>query len=410
MKRLLSCVFFLAICSSTVGLAAEPIKLGFLYILSGRAAVFGAVSQQGAQLAIDEINASGGLLGREVKGFFRDTKGKPDIGEAEARKLVSEEKVDAVLGVISSAVVPSVSTAMNELQTPLIITNASNPTVTGSACNRYTFRTAYDSYQQLRAAAILATKTGAKKWTTVGPDYSLGLSSWTLFRKFLRELDPTARFVSDSEVVFVPMSTTDWTKVIEKVKKSGADGILVSLWGGNFIDFVRQGVAAGLFKGNRQALTQTAGMAECSVLGKDLPAGFWITNSYLTEAYKNETNTKFVNSYSGKYGALPGFPSHWAYVGVKCYAEAVRKAGSTDKTAVSKALEGLQISAPVGTVTIRPEDHQAIFDMAGGRVSEKVIIHKGKHRTQILRALDPVFLFPADQVALPLTQSHCRMP
>lgn len=408
MRKLWICLWLLAISSSAIALASEPVKLGFIYIFSGRAAVFGNVSEQGAKLAIEEINAAGGLLGRKVEGIFRDSKGKPKIAAAAARKLVLKDKVDAVLGIVSSGVVQSVSQVMNELQTPLIVTNASNPVTTGSKCNRYTFRTAYDSHQQMRSAALLALKTGAKTWTTVAPDYSLGHHSWRLFKEHLQELDPTVKFLPKSECVFAPMSTVDWSKYVKKVKNSGADGILVSLWGGNFIDFVRQASSVGFFDGKRQALTQTAGMAEYVTLGNGLPIGFWITNSYLPQTYGNRHDTEFVKSYEARYGALPGFPSHWAYVGVKAFAEAVRKAGSTNKEAVVDALEGLTIEAPVGKVTIRAEDHQAIFDMAGGRSSDKLEVRKSR-RTIIFRALDPVFLFPADEVALPLTQSQCHM-
>ncbi len=409
MKRMSWFICALVFCSSSMVMAADPVKPGFLYVYSGRAAIFGNVSEQGARLAIEEINASGGILGRQVVGIFRDTRAKPDVGEAEARKLVVEDKVNAVIGVISSAVVISVSRVMNELRAPFIITNAVNPKVTGTDCNRYTFRTAFEGNQMMNAAALLATKMHVKKWTTIGPDYSLGSNSWRLFKQYLGKLDPTAEFLPDSQAVYAPMNTTDWSEYIRKLKASKADGVLVSLWGGNFVDFVRQAGDAGFFDGNRQGITHTAAMAEFQVLGRDMPPRFWMSNSYLPQAFHNESNRAFVSNYQEKFGALPGYPSHWAYVGVKAYAEAARKAGSIDKERVVDALEGLTMFAPVGKVLIRPGDHQALFDVSGACASNRLEVNKGRQRMTVIRALDPVFLFSAEQSSLPVAVSRCNM-
>ena len=187
-------------------IAAEPVRLGFVYMFSGRGAILGGVSRQGAELAIEEINKAGGINGRQVVGIFRDSKAKPDVGGEAARKLVTEDKVDAVIGVISSGVVPKVSEVLNELRTPLIITTAVNPIVTGKKCNRYTFRVVGTANMLLKATALIAKKTGAKRWTTIGPDYALGHGSWALFKKYLKEARPDVEFLPESDAVFAPLA------------------------------------------------------------------------------------------------------------------------------------------------------------------------------------------------------------
>ncbi|MFH1117141.1 MAG: ABC transporter substrate-binding protein, partial [Pseudomonadota bacterium] len=105
-------LFFVA---SSVSFGAEPIRLGFIYIFSGRAALHGQVAKQGVELALEEINRAGGINGRQVVPVFEDSKAKPEVGVEAAKKLVMQDKVDAVLGIISSGVAPPVSAAMNEL-------------------------------------------------------------------------------------------------------------------------------------------------------------------------------------------------------------------------------------------------------------------------------------------------------
>ena len=391
---------------SSVCFAAEPVRLGFIYIFSGRMALHGQVARQGAETAIGEINRAGGIAGRQVVGIFEDSQAKPETGVKVAKKLVTQDKVDAVIGIISSGVVPAVAAAMNELKTPLIITTAVNPVVTGAKCNRYTFRVTPSSQQLMKSTALLAKHVKAKRWTTIGPDYALGHGSWKAFKKYVSETNPSAQFVPDSEVVFAPLSTTDWKPYISKLMKTDADGVLITLWGGNFMDFVRQAHDEGLFKMNRPMISPIVGTYELVNLGVNMPKGLWISSSYWPEANPKGTDKTFVQAYLAKYGAPPGYITAFAYSGVKAYAQAAAMAGSTDKEAVVKALEGLSVDSPVGTITIRPEDHQGISDLIGGKISEGVALTK---RRRPYRVLDSVILFPGNEVTPSVQETECKM-
>ncbi len=319
---------------------------------------------------------------------------------------MTQDKVDAVIGVISSDVAPAVSAVCNELKTPLIITTAVNPVVTGAKCNRYTFRVTSNSQQLIKATALLAEHVKAKRWTTIGPDYALGYGSWKGFKEYLNQINPSASFVPDSDVVFAPMTTTDWKTQIKKLKDTNADGILVTLWGGNFTDFVKQAQDEGLFEMNRPMIAPIVGTYELLNLGLTMPVGLWICSSYWPEANPNEVDKDFVKAYSSQFGVPPGYITEFAYSGVKAYAQAAKTAGSTDKEAVVNALEGLSINAPVGTLTIRPGDHQAIFDLIGGKVSKKLAFTQ---RKRPYRALESVVLFPGAEVTPSVEQTQCKM-
>jgi branched-chain amino acid transport system substrate-binding protein len=406
MKKLCLILSVVFVMNASGAIAAEPVRLGFIYILSGRTAHIGAIAEQGAKIAIDEINRKGGINGRRVVAIFKDSKGKPDVAGVVARKLVTEDKVDAVIGVIYSSVAPRVSEVMKELSTPFIITTAVTPIVTGKKCNRYTFRVTGSANMIMKATALLAKKTGAKKWTTIGPDYSLGPSSWKLFKKYLGEASPDVEFLPQSEALFVPTTTTDWTKYIRKLMTSSSDGVLVSIWGGNYIDFTRQAKKLGFFDGTRTTVMPVVTISDVVALGLECPIGVWNASAYWPLANPGGYDKEFVAAYAAKTKVLPGHTAQCAYAGVKVYAEAAALAGSTDKETIVKALEGLTINLPVGKLTIRPEDHQAMFDYIGGRTSNKIGLTP---RRSVYRLLESVSVFKGSEVVVPIDQTGCNM-
>lgn len=406
MKRLILLTASILMFANSLGWAADPVRLGFIYILSGRGGTHGSVSKQGAETAIDEINASGGILGRKIEAIFEDSEGNPKKGAEVAKKLILQDRVDAVIGVTSSEVAPQVAEVAAEYRTPLLITTALNPVVTGKKCNPYTFRVTGSSGQLMKTAAIVATKTGAKKWTTIGPDYALGTQSWAAFKEYLQSMGSQASFVPDSEALFAPLSNTDWSTHIAKLKSSDADGIFMTLWGGNFVDFVKQGLKEGLFDGKRTFMSVTGGIAEVMDMGAAMPKGVWFVSSYWPNANPNSLDREFTDTYAKKYKSVPGYTTQWAYTGVMAYAAAAKNAGTTDKEAVARALEGLSLQSPAGPLTIRPEDHQAVFDMIGGKTAENVSLTP---RKRPYRALESPVVVPADLAAIPVAQTGCQM-
>jgi branched-chain amino acid transport system substrate-binding protein len=380
-----------------------PIKIGFAYVFSGRVAHYGYGAKQGAMLAIDEINAAGGINGRKIEALFGDTELKPDAGVRVATKLVKEDNVDVVMGIVSSAVASAVAPVMNYLETPLIITLAMTPDVTGQICNPYTFRISMNGPQNIMGAATLAAETTAKKWTTIGPDYLFGYQCWEYFQDYLKQKKPDAVFASKAEIQYLPMTTTDFSKTIAKAMNSDADGFLISLYGGNLMDFINQGIEKGFFTKDRVILCNLAYSAEVMLgLGLAMPKGLWLGGLYWFEANDSAVNKKFVDAYRARYKFWPDYNAHGGYAGVKAYEAAVRKAGTTDKKRVVKALEGLTLELPVGHVTIRAGDHQAVADGCWGRPNE---FDPGV-RSRILK---PMRIFKGDEITPPVDQTGCKM-
>jgi branched-chain amino acid transport system substrate-binding protein len=386
---------------ATPAWSAKTVKVGFVYIMSGPFSAYGQFAKKGAELAVDEINAAGGINGHQVEAYFEDSTGKPDVAIRVLRKLVFQEKVDFLIGLDSSGVANTVVPSIPQMKTPLIITHAATPDVTGKVCNRYVFRISVNLPQNVKAAAMLAAATDAKTWTTIGPDYAFGHQSWEYFEKYLKELKPEMAFLPKADVAFPPFKTTDFNPYINKIMQSGADGVLVSLWGGNLIDFVRQGQEMGFFDGKRQVLMTLGAATEVlSALGDKMPEGLWVGTRYWFLANSSQRNQDFVKAYFDRFNEYPSYNAHGAYGALYTYKAAAEKAGSVDKEKVIDALEGLTVELPVGEITIRPEDHQALSDVSWGQTAA--------HANYPIRILNPVKLFKAEDVTPPVAESGCQ--
>ncbi len=380
-----------------------PIKIGFIFILSGRLATFGTMSKQGAELAIEQINETGGINGRKLVGIFVDSKGSPEIGAELFRKMVNDHRVDVVIGPSLSNVAISISALAGQLKMPLIVPVATAPEVTGTKCNRYTFRIGQNLEQNIKSAAIIARDLKAKRWTTVGPDYVYGHQSWELFKKYLRELRPRVSFLPDSQTAFSSPETRDWTEAAQKVMRSDADGILVTLFAGNLIDFVKQAEAVGLLKKKLDVVVNLGASTEVLyALKQDMPTGIWLGAPYWFQNELGPGNHNFVAGYRTRFKAIPSWNSAGPYSAVRAYVEAAKVAGSTRKEDVIKALEGLTVELPVGSVTIRKEDHQAVTPGFWGKTADDAAFR--------FRVLKPLRELPGTEITPSLKETECRMP
>ncbi len=396
--------WFLLLALTPVSAFSQNIKIGLAHVFSGPMITFGEVADQGVQFAVNRINASGGLLGRQVEVVKADTKAKPDDGLKAVEKLVMEDRVDAVVGIVSSAVALKVVPEMNRLQTPLIITHAMAEDVTGPKCNPWVFRTTWTTREAMKGAALLA-KSDLKSdaWTTLGPDYGFGQECWEYFQKYLGDLGQY-KFVSPS---FSPVATKDWKPFIEKLNASGAKAVLVSLWGNNLRDFIKQAHAEKFFEGKEVLCVVGGGVEVFWPLGFiDMPAGVWFGTPYWLGASTSPMNEEFVNAYKALSSASvpPSYSAYTAYAAVIMYAEAVKKAGTVDKRAVVKALEGLTVELPGGSTTFRAADHQGVFPIVFGRSADQPSRH-GKR----FRELVPLRVFKGEDVLPSPAETGCQM-
>lgn len=376
----------------------DPIKVGAMYLLSGGLATYGEFAREGVELAIDEINEMGGINGREVEAIFEHETNASGVIQV-AQRLVLEENVDFLLGIDSSGTAEALVPFIPELERILMITHAASPKVTGELCNPYVFRCSVNVPQNMKAAASLAADQGYKRWTTIGPDYAFGHQSWEYFEKYLSELDEEAEFM---DPFFPAFASEEYSSFITALQDAGPEAILCSLWGNDLVNFIRQAKPLGLFDEIPVFMTLGAAMEVLEALGDEMPEGLFVGTRYWWDMEEgSEVNDEFVSAFMDRFEHPPSYNAQNGYVGMKLLAQAVETAGTTETDAVIEALEGLEYEAPMGELTIRPEDHQAVIGVTWGQTAAS--------EDYAFRILDPTYTFEAEEVTRPVEDTGCEM-
>ncbi|MEX2474040.1 ABC transporter substrate-binding protein [Marinobacter sp.] len=400
-KLMVSMVTAATLTAGTSAHAEDPIRIGGLYILSGSAATYGEFAQKGIDLAVKEINESGGILGRDIEMIYEDSQGKASVAIQAARKLVYSEEADALVGLDSSGVAQGMVPTMPELQKPLIITHAATPDVTGDLCNPFTYRISVNVAQNMKAAAMVASETDARNWTTIGPDYAFGHQSWEFFGDYLKEMKPDVNLMSETN--FPRFGAEDFSPFIDRVMDSDADGVLISVWGGDLVNFIRQANNRGFFEEDMELMFTVGAATEVlSALGDRMPEGVRLSTRYWYEGYDNDINKRFVKAYIDAYGNPPSYNAEGAYAAIYAYKQAMEAAGTTDGPAVAKALRGMSMEAPNGTVTFREGDNQAMVSPNWG-------VSGPMHAEHGIRTLTDLQIFDGEEVARTVEETGCKL-
>ena len=381
--------------------AEDPIKLGAVYIRSGSASSYGAFAEQGMKLAIEQINDNGGVLGRQLEYEIEDSQGNSGTAIQAMRKLVYQENVDALMGIDSSGVAQGVASTVPQLQTPLIITHAATPDVTGKMCNDYVYRLSVNIVQNMRGAAEIAADSGAKRWTTIGPDYAFGRQSWDFFGQALKEKNPDAELMS--ETAFPRFGAEEFTPFINSIMDADPDGVLISLWGGDLVNFVRQASDLGFFDQDMEIMFTVGAATEVlDALGEQMPEGVWLGTRYWFDAYDNPTNRDFVAAYKERYDKAPSYNAEGAYAAVYAYKAAMEKAGTTDGPKVAETLAGMSFDSPTGEITFRAGDHQTLVGPTWGKA--------GPMDDEFgIRSLTDVHVFDGEDVTPAVEETGCSL-
>ena len=363
-SMLVAVFFILSIAFLAPGRAAEkPIVMGFVHSMSGPMSMYGISSEAGAQIAIEEINAAGGILGRPLKMITRDDKLNPEVGLREAKDLTLGEKVDFLSGTISSAVGLAVSNYAKREKKLFIINISQSSSLTEENFHRYVFRIATNAvpYWGYAPALALADKWKDKKIVSLGFDYETGKNSLKAFKEKYLGLVPDAKIVDE---LWAPLGTTDFTAYISKIANSKADAFfLACIYGGGELAFSKQAYAFGLYD-KMHAIQPCAGDVETwfSVKkGDPYPKGALATARYPFWALKDPRSKQLTEKHLKKVGFYPSYGAMNQYFIMYTLKAAIEKVGAVDTEKVINALEGMSVDTFVGKVPIRPYDHQAIM-------------------------------------------------
>jgi len=361
------CVSIAFVLSPVVS-TAKPIKIGAMYISSGIMGGYGKHGGQATQLAVDEINASGGILGRKVEAIVEDTKLKKDIALDLAKRFITKDEVDFLMGPTSSGLAMALTEVAKEYRKILVVTQAAADALTGAKFHPYIFSTLSNAMMHSRSGAYLLAAKPYKRYMCVGPDYSYGHSSWKMFKSKLMELRPDAEFVGE---LFPKFLSKDYTSYINQINETKPDAVWSPLWGGDAVTFIKQALPTGLFDKVKFAFPCAGALEVLIPMGKDMPEGIYVSSRYFFTTPDSSMNRKFVKVYRDRFKEYPDYMAGETYAGVYFIKAAVERAGTTDTEKLIKAVERepLAWETPEGWKIMRREDHSVVEDCLWGETS-----------------------------------------
>ena len=356
----------LATFAVSVTVAAQPIKLGEINSYK----VFPAFLEpykKGMELALAEINASGGVLGRPLEIVSRDDNGNPGDAVRVAEELMSREKVVMLMGTFASNVGLAVADLAKQRKVLFLAAEPLTDKIVWEGGNKYTFRLRASTYMQTAMLAPEAAKLAKKRWAIVYPNYEYGQSATAAFKKQMISLQAGGiEFVEQA----VPLGKIEPGPVVQALLDAKPDAIFSSLFGADLARFVREGELRGLFKG-RPVFNLLGGEPEyLDPLKDEAPVGWWVTG-YPWYAIETREHKLFRDAYRAKFNDTPRLGSVVGYSAVKAAAAAIRKAGSTDTEKLVAAMNGLSFDSPFGKVSFRALDHQSTMGAYVGRTAVK---------------------------------------
>ena len=352
--------------------AEKPIKIGVLFVMSGPMGGYGKHGNQAVQLAVDEINAKGGILGRKVVAMFEDAKLDAETGARITKKYIVDDKVDFIIGPTSSGAAVAVSKIATENKKILILTQAAANSMTDAQFSRYQFSVLSNAMMHSRSGAYYMASKPYKRWMCIGPNYNYGHESWAAFRDKLKELKPDIEIVGE---LWPKLMESDYTPFIKKIVEAKPDAVWSPLWGMDAVNFIKQALPFKLFDNIKFAFPDGAALETLMPLGKDIPEGTFVAARYFFLTPDTEKNRNFVKTYYERFKEYPDYMAEETYAGVYFIKAAIERAGSINTEKIIKAVERepLTWETPEGWKIMRKEDHSVVEDVVWGETmySEK---------------------------------------
>lgn len=342
----------------------------------------------GWQLALDEVNAAGGLLGRSVEVIARDDAGKPDDAIRHATELVTNEKVDLLAGAFLSNVGLALADFALRNKVLFVASEPLTDAIVWEKGNRYTFRLRPSTYMQSAMLVDEAAKLPAKRWVTIAPNYEYGQSAVASFKALLKSRRPDVEFVAEQ---WPALNKLEAGSTLQAVIAARPEAIFNVTFGADLARLVREGNLRGLFP-RVPVVSLLSGEPEyLDVLKDETPKG-WIVTGYPWDQIDTPEHAKFFNAYYRKNNDYPRLGSVVGYSAMQAIFAAIRKARSTDTEKLIAALRGLAFVTPFGPATFRAIDHQSTM----GAYVGKLDVRAGKGTMVDWRYADGAQYLPSD--------------
>ncbi|WP_407654557.1 ABC transporter substrate-binding protein [Bradyrhizobium prioriisuperbiae] len=352
--------------SGAPALAADPPPIRIGEISSYSALPVGTRGyRQGWELARDEINARGGVLGRKLEIIARDDAGKPDVAITAANQLVESERVDLLTGTILSHVGLAVADFAKQKKVFFLASQPLTDALIWEKGNRYTFRLRPSTYTQASILAKEAAKFPARRWATIAPNYEFGQSAVASFKSELKRLRPDVEFVSEQ---WPPLGKIDAGAVVQAMTSDKPEAIFNATFGPDLAKLVREGTTRNTFVGRPVVSLMTGEPEYLAPLKDEAPVG-WLVTGYPFSEIRTKEHDAFLKAYVDRFKDTPNIGALIGYINTLVLARAIETAGNTNTDDLIKAMEHLKVDTPAGRVAFRAIDHQSTLGVYIGRIA-----------------------------------------
>ena len=387
--RVVSLAFAAAIVFATPGFAQNTIKIGELNSYKAQPAFLDPY-KKGWEMAIEEINAAGGVLGKKLEVVSRDDGANPGDAVRAAEELVTREGVVALAGTFLSNVGLAVTNFAGQKKVFFLAAEPLTDKVTWADGNKYTFRLRSSTYMQVAMLMPGALAAKKKKWALVYPNFEYGQSAAENFKTLMKQSQPDVEFVTEQAP---PLGKIDAGAVAQAIDDAKPDAIFNVEFAADLAKFVREGNTRGTFN-DRFVVSLLTGEPEYQDPLKDESPQGWLVTGYPWNKIHSKEHDAFLQAYQKKYNDYPRLGSIVGYVTMKSLAAGIAKAGSTDTMKLVEAFEGLKLDSPFGPFQYRAIDHQATM----GAFVGKTAVENGKGTMVDFQYVDGGAVLPPDDV------------
>ena len=392
-KRQFLATTLVPIAAAAVGLPSlvlaqgAPIRIGEINSYKSQPA-FLEPYRKGWELAVEEINAAGGVNGRKLEIIARDDGGNPGDAVRVAEELVSRERVNLLVGGFLSNIGLALTDFAKQKKVFFLASEPLTDKIVWQNGNRYTFRLRPSTYMQTAMLVPEAAAAKKKRWAIVYPNYEYGQSAIASFKTLMKKAQPDIEFVTEQAT---PLGRIDAGAVTQALADANPDAIFNVLFGADLAKFVREGNTRGLFKGREVVSLLTGEPEYLDPLKDEAPEG-WLVTGYPWYGIDTPEHKSFFIAYHKKYNDHPRIGSIVGYTTIKAVAAGLRRAGSADTEKLITAFRGLTFDSPFGKITFRPQDHQSTLGAYVGRTTQR----GGKGEMRDYRYFDGAKFQPTD--------------
>ena len=361
----------------------------------------GADQLRAYHLAIDEINAKGGILGMKIRATEGDDQAKPAVGRDNAQRMIDRDGAVMITGGSSTGVALAVSALCQEKNTIFMAALTHGDETTNQNCHKHTFRRYNDAYMSAQSLArTLVTKYGTGKWFHITADYAWGHS---VYDNITRVVEPKGAKTVGNALTPFP-GTTDFSSYLAQAQAAKPDVLVLTEFGGDMVHCLNQAAQFGLTKSTKilvplvdEYMAKGAGDNFDNVVST---APFY----YKYHAEKYPGAKRFVDAFMARYKVPPSNGAETAYADIYIYKMAAEKAGSIDPHKIIAALEGTKVQFTKEQEWYRPQDHQGVNSclVVEGLPTKS----RGDGGFEYARVLE---VHPGESVVQPLAGLSCKM-